>query len=389
AIRGTEEGFSLLALGLIGTSWSLGYVAGTLLVPRLVGRVGHIRSFAVMASVASIIILVNFLLVEQVSWIVLRAFSGFCFAGAAMVVESWLNEVTDNRHRGMVFAVYVMANLTFVTAGQLSLSITGVMGAVPFVMGAVAFSLAVLPTAMSLSPQPRPLLRSRLDLGLLYRTSPIAVFAAFTVGLTGGAFGTLAPVYGVLSGLSSDTIVFLMSLSIVAGALAQLPFGRASDRMDRRIVLIATTLIAALAGAGMVLVNPGEGWPVFVLFALYGLSANSIYPVAVAHANDHVKDGNFAAVAAGLLLLFGIGLMVGPVIAAAAMSTLGPVYLFMVTASVHAALAGTAYLRMRLRARPVRDQEAAAFRLVPVGRDTTPQTIALDPRSDEDGAGPP
>lgn len=388
AVRGTQEGFSLTAMGLIGASWSVGFIAGTLAVPRLVSRVGHIRSFSVMAALASIVILANLVRIEQTAWIVLRAFSGFCFAGAAMIVESWLNEVTDSGRRGTVFGAYMMAQMAAITAGQLSLSVVGVGGFLPFVIGAAVLSLAVVPVAISLSPQPRPLVRARLDLGLMYRTSPIAVIAAFAVGLTGGAFGAMAPVFAVQSGFGANTIVYLMSLAIVAGALAQLPLGRVSDLTDRRVVLIAITSLAALAGLAMVVINPGEGVIVFVLFGLYGLAANSIYPIAVAHANDHVHDGEFAPVAAGLLLLFGIGLAVGPPVAATAMGTLGPVNLFLVTAIVHAGLAGAAYLRMRLRAQP--EFEARhRYQAVPAGRDTTAQTIALDPRIDEEDTSPP
>jgi MFS family permease len=379
AIRGGQEGFSLLALGLIGTSWSIGFVVGTIIVPRIVGRVGHVRTFSSLASVASIVILVNVMYVEQYSWIVLRAVSGFCFAGAAMVVESWLNEVTTNQRRGTVFAAYMMANLAAATAGQLVLAWIGVAGFLAFVVGAVAYSLAVLPTALSLAPQPKPLARARLDLRLLWRTSPIALVAAFSIGLTNGAFGTLAPVYGVLRGLPESVVVVLVSLPIVAGAIAQIPFGRASDRMDRRIVVIITALLAAAAGLAMVSFNPGDGWLIYLLFGLYGLAANSIYPVAVAHANDQVQDGNFASVAAGLLLLFGIGLAIGPLIASIAMNY-DPVYLFAVTAGVHVALAATAFLRMRIKTAAPR----TPFQQMPVGRETTPQTITLDPRHDEE-----
>ncbi len=377
AIRGGQEGFSLLALGLIGTSWSIGFVVGTIVVPRIVGRVGHVRTFSSMASVASIVILVNVMYVEQNSWIVLRAVSGFCFAGATMVVESWLNEVTTNQRRGTVFAAYMMANLAAATAGQLVLAWIGVAGFLAFVVGAVAYSLAVLPTALSLAPQPKPLARARLDLRLLWRTSPIALAAAFAIGLTNGAFGTLAPVYGVLRGLPDSIVVVLVSLPIVAGALAQIPFGRASDRMDRRIVIMITALLSAAAGTLMVVFNPVDGWLIFALFGLYGLAANSIYPVAVAHANDQVQDGDFASVAAGLLLLFGIGLSIGPLVASLAMNY-GPVYLFAFTAIVHATLAAIAFIRMQIRTTTPR----APFQQMPAGRESTPQTVTLDPRHD-------
>ena len=104
SVRGAEEGFPLYALGLIGTGWSVGFVAGSITVPMLVKRVGHIRAFSIMAAIGTVTILMNLLLVNEVSWIILRAFSGFCFAGSAMIVASWLNQVADNRSRGTIFS---------------------------------------------------------------------------------------------------------------------------------------------------------------------------------------------------------------------------------------------------------------------------------------------
>lgn len=102
-MRGAEEGFSLLSLGLIGTGWSVGFVAGSITVPLIVRKVGHIRAFSVMAAIGTVTILLNLLLINDLSWILLRALSGFCFAGAAMIVESWLNEVAENKSRGTIF----------------------------------------------------------------------------------------------------------------------------------------------------------------------------------------------------------------------------------------------------------------------------------------------
>lgn len=383
SVRGGEEGFSLFALGLIGTTWSAGYIAGTLVVPWMVSRAGHIRSFSVMASVASIVILLNLLLIDQYAWIVLRAFSGFCFAGAAMIVESWLNEVTDAKRRGTVFASYVMANLVFSTAGQMIIVVTGVQGMLPFIIGALGFSLAVLPTALTVSAQPRPLARAKLDLGLLIKTSPIAVFAALAVGVAGGAFGTLAPVYGIQIGLDSGTIAYLMSLSIVVGAIGQLPIGRFSDSMDRRIVLIAVSIIGAVSGLILILFNPQSGWLLWAMFGLYGLGAHAIYPVAVAHANDYAQEGEFGRIAAGLILLFGIGLAIGPLLGSAAMTYLSPVMLFTVTALFHVLVAVFAFIRMQIRDVAAED-DRNPFQMQTVGEDITLQTVVIDPRTEAD-----
>lgn len=383
SVRGAEEGFSMLALGLIGTGWSVGFVAGSVTVPLVVRKVGHIRAFSVMAAIGTVTILLNLLLVNDIGWIVLRSLSGFCFAGAAMIVESWLNEVAENKSRGTIFSIYVTINMASSTMGQIAMSITGTAGYIPFVVGAISFICAVLPTALTSSPQPRPLASAKLDIGLLYRTSPVAAIAAFSCGMANGAFGTMAPVYGHEQGLDSSGIALLFALAATLGATAQIPFGRLSDRIDRRIVLIGLASSAACIGALTVLINPGPNWVMFVLFAAYGFAANPLYAVAVAHANDFARDGDFAKIAGGMLMIMGMGLAIGPALASIIMGAWSPVGLFTVTASFHGALALTAFLRMRAR-KSKNASERTPFRPMATDKPDTPETIELDPRAESE-----
>jgi MFS family permease len=348
-----------------------------------VRKVGHIRAYSVMAAIGTITILLNLLWINDIGWIVLRALSGFCFAGAAMIVESWLNEVADNRSRGTIFSVYVTINLAASTIGQIAMSITGTAGYLPFVIGAISFICALLPTALTSSPQPRPLASAKLDLPLLIKTSPVAAVAAFCCGMANGSFGTLAPVYGYEQGLDASGIALLFSIAAIAGAVAQIPFGRLSDRIDRRQVMIGLAAGAAAVGLLIVLINPGAGWVMYILFGLYGLMANPLYPIAVAHANDFARDGDFAKIAGGMLLILGCGLAIGPAIASVLMSSIAPMALFIITAIFHAAVAGFAFLRMRVR----KSRDAAERRpFQPMGNDkqVTPESIVLDPRADSD-----
>jgi MFS family permease len=381
SVRGAEEHFSLLSLGLIGTGWSVGFITGSIAVPMLVQRVGHIRAFSIMAAIGTVTILLNLLWINDIGWIVLRAFSGFCFAGAAMIVESWLNEVADNKSRGTIFSIYTTINMTASTLGQLSMSLTGVTGAVPFVVGAIALICAVIPSALTSTPQPRPIASARLDVFLLYRTSPLAVIAAFAVGMANGTFGTLAPVYGYGQGLDAAGIAVLFAVTAVLGAIAQIPAGRLSDRLDRRMVIIWLSGVAAVVGFLMLLTNPHGGWWMYLLFGAYGFSAYPIYAIAVAHANDFAKEGEFGRVAGGMLLVLGSGLAIGPALAALVMNLYAPVGLFLVTATFHGALALTAFLRMKVR--PVRVGGRIRFRAMNAEKGVSPGTVALDPRSEE------
>jgi MFS family permease len=152
--------------------------------------------------------------------------------------------------------------------------------------------------------------------------------------------------------------------------------------MDRRLVIVALGATAAVVGFLMLVFNPAGGWLMYVLFGLYGLSAYPIYAIAVAHANDFAKPGEFGRVAGGMLLTLGTGLAIGPAIAAVVMNLYQPVGLFIVTATFHGALALTAFLRMRIR--PVRDDRGRVrFQAMNSEKGVTPGSVALDPRSEE------
>src|SRR5690606_34319535 len=105
-LRGQLEGFSTALLGFLGTAWSGGFITGCFLAPRLVRRVGHVRSFAAFAATGAIVALVNGMWIDATVWLVLRFFTGFTMSGAYMVIESWLNERSTNETRGTVFGLY-------------------------------------------------------------------------------------------------------------------------------------------------------------------------------------------------------------------------------------------------------------------------------------------
>ena len=222
-IRGSIEGFTTAELGLIGTGWAVGFVAGCLIVLAIVRRVGHVRSYGVMASVASVVILLNLLFISPMAWIALRALSGFCFAGAAMIVESWLNERATKENRGTIFSVYQMVNFAASTAGQLLITTGSTESYFFFVLGAIFYSLAILPSALSTAQTPRPLKTTRLDLRKLFFNSPVAVVGCFIIGMVNGAFGTLGAVYGRQIGLPTAVIALLMSGAVLGGAFTQVP----------------------------------------------------------------------------------------------------------------------------------------------------------------------
>jgi MFS family permease len=381
-LRGTAEGFTTAELGLIGTGWATGFVIGCITAPVVVRRVGHIRAFACSAACAAIIILLNGIFVEPLAWILLRVGSGFFLAGAFMIIESWLNERATNESRGTVFAVYLTVTYLAITAGQLGVGAGDPATATLFISGAILFCLAVLPTALSTAVSPRPLTRVSIDLRTLYANSPVAFVAVLLVGVINGAFGTLAAVWGARIGLPTALIALMMAITIVSGALTQVPAGRISDRTDRRYVIVGAAIVAGLAGLAIFLLDPSDPVLILVLVGIYGGFTYPLYGLAVAHANDYADASEFVAVSGGLLLLYGAGTMFGPLAASLAMTELGPKALFVVTALSHAAIAGYAFYRTYRRP-PIPRNVREAFQTVPSSRAMTPESAALDPRAED------
>jgi len=381
-LRGSAEGFSTTELGLLGTGWATGFILGCLFAPVVVRRVGHIRAFASAAACAAIMILMAGIFVVPFAWIVLRVGSGFFTAGAFMIIESWLNERVSNESRGTVFAIYMMVTYLGITAGQLGVAAGDPRTSTLFMVGAMLFACAILPTALSTAASPRPLTRVSINLRKLFTNSPVAFLTVIMVGVINGSFGTLAAVWGVKIGLSTPVIALMTSITVVSGALTQVPIGRVSDKTDRRYVIVALALAAGFFGLAIVLLRPVDPGTVIALTALYGATTYPIYGLAVAHANDYADASDFVAVSGGLLLLYGAGTMIGPLAASAAMAGIGPEALFLVTAVAHALVAAYAFYRTFRRA-PIPESVRESFTNVPAARAMTPETAALDPRAEE------
>jgi len=384
-MRGAFEGYATTMLGLLGTSWATGFVLGCLMAPTIVKRIGHVRAFSGFAALIAIIALLTGMLVDPFWWIALRAVTGFSIAGTSMIIESWLNERATNESRGLIFSLYIAITLIGTVGGQMTVALGDVTTPLLFMLAGILYCLAMLPTTLSTAASPQPLKQVRLDIPALYRTSPIACVGIMLIGIANGAFGTLGAVFGANAGLSSSTIAIMMSSAIFAGAVMQLPAGRMSDRVDRRLVLAVLAAVAAGAGLALFVFQPASVAVLLALTAVYGATANALYPIAVSHANDFASPEDFVKVSGGLLLLYGIGTIIGPTIGGPIMSAVGPYALFMVTCWAHILITAYAIIRSRLRAAKPAEMRDAYTTINP-GTLTTPESLQLSPRAQPQAA---
>lgn len=348
-IRAQIDNFSTLNIGILGSVYYLGFAAGCFLSPWVVRRVGHIRTFTAMAAIASAAVLLHAIFANPWVWWLVRAVTGFCFAVLYAVIESWLNERATNESRGIIMSVYLIIQLTVITIGQMMITLSDPAGFPLFALASLLVSLAAVPVALTAAAVPAPIESVRVRVFRLIGISPVGFAGCFAHGVAGGAFWSLAPLFADRSGLGVSGIAVFMSITVIAGAAGQLPMGRLSDRMDRRKVLMLSCAGAAAAALGMILFQYATAHSMFVFTAAWGFFAFPLYAITVAHANDFADPREFVEVSSGLLLVYGAGAVIGPIIASATIAAWDARGLYATTCTVHVLLIVFVFWRMRRR----------------------------------------
>jgi len=356
----------------MGAAYFFGFTMGCLKGGDLVRRVGHIRVFLAMSAMASAAPLLHGLVVGPLVWGALRFVTGFCLATLYMVIESWLNESSDNTNRGLIFSTYTMITLTMMASGQMMTLLYEPTGLQLFIIASVLFSIGAVPVALSMAPSPAQPARADIDLRKLLAVSPSGTVGCFVSGLANGSFWGLAPVFAGVIGDAVTMAAWFMAAVVIGGAITQWPLGLLSDRIGRRKVLVAVTLLAATAGvalAAWMLQLDTRG--AILLAAAWGGFALPVYSISVAYANDYADSSEYVRVSAGLLFVYGLGAIAGPFVASALMTWYDASGLFWFTASTHVLL--IAFITFRFIKEGNQAEEPIAFSDALAAAQTTSQ----------------
>lgn len=360
-VRGELEDFSTFEMSVVMSAYFVGFLGASKLVPDLIRRVGHVRVFAALASFISAILILYPLLVNPWVWTGGRVIIGFCFCGVYITAESWLNNAATNENRGQLLSSYMVVQMAGIVAAQLLLLIGDPSGFELFVLISVLVSISFAPILLSITPTPAFETTKPMSVKELFSTSPLGCVGMFFLGGIFSAQFGMAPVFGTSAELSLPQISIFVAAFYIGAMFFQFPVGWLSDRMDRRILIVATSAIGFISAVFAIF---GENIFIILLgsaFFIGGMS-NPLYSLLIAYTNDFLEPDDMASASGGLLFLNGLGAISGPLFTGYLMTEIGPTGFFVILAALLGLL--TVYGFYRMTQRGISDVDTSSYATV-------------------------
>ena len=313
-VRATLEGFDDFLVGLLMSCYFAGFLAGSLLTPRMIQRVGHIRIFAALSAVASVTILIHALFINPWAWALMRLFTGFAFSTIYVVSESWLNQSSTNANRGQILSIYTTILLAGICAGQFMLNVADPAGFTLFILISVMVSVAAVPILLSIVATPPIEETERVTISHLWYRTRVGVIAIIVSQWVSSILFSMGAVYATKLGFTVFEVANFMGAMMAGGMILQWPLGKLSDSIDRRWVIGFSSLTGVLIAVAISLMSETSGW-LYGLVFLFGGCSLSLYSIVVAFTNDHLRPAEIVPASGTIILISGLTSITGPITA--------------------------------------------------------------------------
>ena len=323
SIEMERMGASSTVIGINTAVAGLAAIVTVPFVPRLAARIGVVRLLLLAIAVGAACLVAFKLLPGLAWWFALRFVFSTSLGALFVLSEYWINAAAPPERRGLVMGIYATVLALGFAVGPALLALLGTRGFGPYLAGAALFLAAMVPLLLArrLSPVLGPG-RTRSFAAYL-RLAPAATLAALTYGAVETGGFAILPLYGLRLGYDAETAAGLVSALALGNVLFQIPFGWLADRMDRRRVLLMAGLGGAL-GSSLIPLASASFPALLVLLFLWGGIAGTLYTVGLAHLGATVQGPELAGANAAFVVLYNVGLMLGPPIIGGGMDLLPP-----------------------------------------------------------------
>lgn len=327
-------GASPFLIGVNAAMPALGWLIVTPLLPRLQRKFGS-RQLLMCFLCIAIFAMIGFQIWMNLwAWIPLRFLFGGSIGLLFRVIEFWINEISPEQKRGRNIGIYAVVFCVGLASGAALVPLTGSSGWLPHLSVCVLLMGGTIPLFGTRSSIPQigaPPSHSFSSFALFL---PLAMVGVLVAGMYESIPYSLMPIYTLKVGLSEDLASLTITAFTIGAAIAPIPLGILSDRMDRQKLL----MICAGGSLIMVFLAPRALFSselfLFSLMIWGGLSSG-LYTVSLTIIGAHYNGANLAAANAVYGTIYAVGALAGPLFNGMAMDIWNPVGLLYGAATLY------------------------------------------------------
>jgi MFS family permease len=312
AVRLEQAGFPARAIGINTAASGLAALAAAPAVPVLAHRLG-VRPALLATLITCALCLAAFAATNNYfAWLAIRIIYSAALTVLFVLSEFWINTAAPEERRGLVMGIYTASLSAGFAAGPLLLTLTGMEGILPFGASILLFSLAAAPISLVGSKAPKLDGHAKVPFLRFLLSAPVTTLAALVYGGIETAGLGLLPVYALRSGLDAKTGASLVSLFALGNVAFQIPIGYASDRFDRRRLLLAISGLGAAGAVLLPLLSPRSFASFCTLIFFWGGIVGGLYAVGLAYLGARYRGAELAGANAAYIMLYSIGMLTAP-----------------------------------------------------------------------------
>ncbi|MGD8359502.1 MAG: MFS transporter, partial [Lysobacterales bacterium] len=255
-------------------------------------------------------------------WFPLRFVIGAFTALLWIASEALINDLAEERWRGRIIGLYTSVGAAGFAMGPLLLILTGSEGMLPFITTSLLILAAGAPLFVVAH---RTLDRHDGHVTGLWRVfllAPAVMLANVIYAASAESLLTFFPLFGMSLGLSANFALWLMTVMGIGTMLLVIPIGWLADHVDRMGLLalcVFLTMVGLLA-MPWIIQQPVIGG----LYALlFGGAEGMIYALGVMLVGERFKGAMLAAATTLFTACWGVGTVLGPLLAGIGMDHFG------------------------------------------------------------------
>ena len=316
-----ERGWPAWAIGLNSAMGPIGILMAGPFLPRIIARVGTRRTVFVIIGVL-VVSLAAISSLPVWMWFPLRFMFGLSTGALFVVSEAWILSAATAANRGRVMGVYTsLLSVTFAT-GPLILPWTGIEGFLPWGIGIACILLAILP--LSLVKVSDEQFQQHGGGGSFFgfvRRAPMLLYAIGAATLFDNVLIAFFTIYGISHGLDLAVASRVLGIGIIGNVLLSYPLGWLADHWSRKAVLFLSSAITVVLSLCLLLAI--THWSIWPLMMVLAPMAFAPYVVSLATMGDAFKGPDLMAGTAAVAAMWGVGGLIGPPVAGAAIDLVG------------------------------------------------------------------